>query len=154
MSENQTVEEKCMKSCGIDFGTSVIAVSVAFSENPLGAQLVNNLQANETTPGVVKLYRDIVTIGEDALATASISPQNVFSHIPLIAVLFDSLAPEVYMISLCFTLSKLLIILVHLSSNSLLFTPKECKELEFPGYSRDTLLYISNTSFLIGVVAE
>ena len=42
-------------------------------------------------------------------------------HIPLIAVLFDSLAPEVYMISFCFTLSKLLIILVHLSSNSLLF---------------------------------
>lgn len=84
MSENQNIEEKCMKSCGIDFGTSVIAVSVAFSENPLGAQLVNNLQANETTPGVVKLYRDIITIGEDALATASISPQNVFSHIPLI----------------------------------------------------------------------
>ena len=43
MSENQNIEEKCMKSCGIDFGTSVIAVSVAFSENPLGAQLVKNL---------------------------------------------------------------------------------------------------------------
>lgn len=79
------------KSCGIDFGTSVIAVAVTFSDNPLGAQLVGNLLANETTPGVVKMYRDVVTIGEDAVATATISPSNVFSHIPLILYYSDRL---------------------------------------------------------------
>ena len=77
--------ERCYeKACGIDFGSSAIAVAVTSIANPLGAQLVGNLLANETTPGVIKLYRDVFTVGEDAVATATICPQNVFSYIPLL----------------------------------------------------------------------
>lgn len=107
MSENQATDKVLNKTCGIDFGSSAIAVAVTSSDNPLGSQLVGNMLANETTPGVVKMYRDVVTIGEDAVATATACPQNVFSHIPLILHYSDNISElkEKYP-DLCFSIHK------------------------------------------------
>lgn len=81
----------CVKACGIDLGTSEIAVAVVDSSNPLGTKLVSNKLSNETTPGVLKIYREVRSIGEDAAATATMCPQNVYSHLPLVLRCIDSL---------------------------------------------------------------
>ena len=75
---------KTEKACGIDFGTSEIAVAVVDAVDPMGAKLVPNMLSNETTPGVLKIYREVRTIGEDAAATATMCPKNVYSSFPLI----------------------------------------------------------------------
>lgn len=71
-------------ACGIDFGTSEIAVAVSSSDAPFSTQLVRNFMSNETTPGVVKIYNDTRSYGEEAAATVASCPQNVFSHLPLL----------------------------------------------------------------------
>ena len=77
------------KACGIDLGSSEIVVAVVDSSDPLGTKLVPNMLSNETTPGVVKIYRDVRTIGEDAAATATMCPQNVYHHLPLVLKYVD-----------------------------------------------------------------
>lgn len=72
------------KACGIDFGTYEIAVAVVNSDDPNGVTLVSNYLANETTPGVVKMYNGMRTYAEEALGSATMCPQNVISHIPLV----------------------------------------------------------------------
>lgn len=71
-------------ACGIDFGTSEIAVAVSSADAPFSAQLVRNYMSNETTPGVVKIYENTRSYGEEAAATVTSCPQNVYSHFPLI----------------------------------------------------------------------
>ena len=74
----------CKKACGIDFGTYEIAVAVVNADDPNGVTLVSNNLANETTPGVVKLYNGMRTYAEEAQGSATMCLQNVISHIPLI----------------------------------------------------------------------
>ena len=74
-------------------------------------------------------------------------------HIPLIAVLLDSLAPLVYIISLGSIFNIELICFVASSINSFELTPKLCNELGFPIKFLVTLTKLSNTSSLTGVVA-
>ena len=86
---NVKIMSDCVKACGIDLGTSEIAVAVVDSRNPLGTKLVSNKLSNETTPGVLKFYREVRSIGEDAAATATMCPQNVYSHLPLVLKCMD-----------------------------------------------------------------
>ena len=79
------------KACGIDFGTYEIAVAVVNSDDPNGVTLVSNYLANETTPGVVKMYNGMRTYAEEALGSATMCPQNVISHIPLVLEYSDCL---------------------------------------------------------------
>lgn len=77
---NVKIMSDCVKACGIDLGTSEIAVAVVDSRNPLGTKLVSNKLSNETTPGVLKFYREVRSIGEDAAATATnVSTECVLS---------------------------------------------------------------------------
>lgn len=87
MSTDTNVEKEsspAILACGIDFGTSEIAVAVSSSDAPFSTQLVRNFMSNETTPGVVKIFNDTRSYGEEAAATVTSCPQNVYSHLPLL----------------------------------------------------------------------
>ena len=95
------------KACGIDFGTYEIAAAVVSADDPNGVTLVSNYLANETTPGVVKLYNGMRTYAEEALGSATMCPQNVISHIPLVLEYSDCIEKlsEDYP-DLCFVVKK------------------------------------------------